>query len=646
MSSVGAADFDFTRSSPGGNRVTIKNAGRYSVCDDNLDDPNHYVNSKIADNSSAGRLAGAGGSPPNFAAVGAGPTGAGIANEAISEDSASYKAPMISFPLALALVEPGPAWIVERLARPERAPLPEVDGFEWDKPRAIAAAYEHIDYRIASGDVPQHGNRDDHVFRFLARMHGLGLSQDRAHQVYGELLDVSGGEAPDGWPDDPKTADKLRRIWGRISADNPPGSELRPIATETWADVKIDHPGAAAQKESAAEPTVWPEIRNARVHMSTVFEKPDFLWQDRLLANEPNLVTGLPGAGKTTLSENEAVYIAAGIPLFGYPTRPAHVYMLIGEDMDGTVRDNLMRIRQELGLDDAVLDKIDWRSVKSTKIPGGHLLASIDDQGRIDNKAFMRECIVPELQSYGGPVLFIVDPLEAFITLDRNKPRPAGVLSREWAEEICLLNNRQVTVQINDHPSNASVEADRHVSGDVQFRGGFSLTATLQAEKLIEVDGIKQKKLTYRTLKPRHAAETETVLYRIGSSPLLKTQPAKELDLAANMARVYRHVEERRAAGERSFMTNGNGTSPDRHGPDRIAGATGLSADLVRQALKRLVQIYVYKDERAGRGGTVDKRDPGGLMPGALASQHSLERWAPDMFVGLTIGPPGVLLGR
>ena len=39
--------------------------------------------------------------------------------------------------------------------------------------------------------------------------------------------------------------------------------------------------------------------------------------------------------------------------------------------------------------------------------------------------------------------------------------RPASALSREWAEKICLINNRQVTPQFNDHPSNASVEDKR-----------------------------------------------------------------------------------------------------------------------------------------------------------------------------------------
>ena len=130
----------------------------------------------------------------------------------------------------LANTEPAPAWILDRLARPDRrAPLAAVDGFEYDRPRSIAAAYGHMGHLVDTGDVPVDGNRDDHLYRFLARMHGIGVGKERAHALYDEFLQLSGGAAPDGWPNDEKSWAKIRRIWDGGGADNPPGSELAPL---------------------------------------------------------------------------------------------------------------------------------------------------------------------------------------------------------------------------------------------------------------------------------------------------------------------------------------------------------------------------------------------------------------------------------
>ena len=129
----------------------------------------------------------------------------------------------------LANTEPAPAWILDRLARPDRAPLAPVDGFEYDRPRSIAAAYGHVGHLVDTSDVPVDGNRDDHLYRFLARMHGIGIGKERAHALYDEFLQISGGTAPDGWPNDEKSWAKIRRIWDGGGADNPPGSELAPL---------------------------------------------------------------------------------------------------------------------------------------------------------------------------------------------------------------------------------------------------------------------------------------------------------------------------------------------------------------------------------------------------------------------------------
>lgn len=133
--------------------------------------------------------------------------------------------------LDFATFEPGPVWIDERLARSPVAVTASVDGFEPDQPRTLAAVYGYMRHLIDTGDVPQEGDRDDHLHRFLAKMHGLGASDDRAHALYDEFLQISGGVPPDGWPGDEKSWAKVRRIWeNKDGTYNAPGSELAPLA--------------------------------------------------------------------------------------------------------------------------------------------------------------------------------------------------------------------------------------------------------------------------------------------------------------------------------------------------------------------------------------------------------------------------------
>lgn len=111
-----------------------------------------------------------------------------------------------------------------------KQPVAPVEDFEFDRPRSIAAAWGHIDKLLRDSAVPVIHERDGHVFKFMAKMHGLGVGPERAHALYDEFLQISGGAAPDGWPSDPKTWDKIHRIWERGGSDNPPGSELLPLA--------------------------------------------------------------------------------------------------------------------------------------------------------------------------------------------------------------------------------------------------------------------------------------------------------------------------------------------------------------------------------------------------------------------------------
>lgn len=149
--------------------------------------------------------------------------------------------------------EPLPLWVAACVARIDRETAATPGGFAPDNLRTIAAAYGYMGRLIETGEVPEEGDRDEHLHAFLAKMHGLGTSEERAHALYDEFLQTSGGAAPDGWPNDEKSWAKIRRIWlnehGTYSA---PGSELSPLVIEPFAAV------------AGAEPELSPEERRWR----------------------------------------------------------------------------------------------------------------------------------------------------------------------------------------------------------------------------------------------------------------------------------------------------------------------------------------------------------------------------------------------
>lgn len=508
-----------------------------------------------------------------------------------------------------------------------------------DDPETIRWATAYLQDDIAAYGVPKEGNYSD----------------ARTYEIIGTLLD---GPQPGHSIKHDTIAELLQRHWAPLTFtrewikdktdrakqkdsayQNEPGCGPA-IIVHDWTPA-VD----AALAKAASEPIQWPDIAyNIGKVKHIAFPMPQWAVSERILAYRPNIVTGEPGAGKTTMAENEAICVAAGIPLLGAATMPMPVLMLVGEDGIGPVKENLLQMRQTLGVDESVLDRIVCISTLHRDIPGGTWLAHINDAGVVAETRFWAEYVRPMLLAYNGPVLFIVDPADTFVRLDRNSPKPAGAAGRIWGEGICRLNNGQVTLQVNDHPSNKSVETGRHVSGDVQFRASFACTSTLLTKERVVLNGIKQTEYEWQGLRIRYGAEGATRYFRIGDNPTFRLEPAQNLSLAATMARVYKHIEERREQGLRSHANSGNGLDTNRHGPCDMAQALRLPEQYVKAAIKRLIEVGVYVSRKAERTGPNKERDPGGLFPGPLTLMQRLSEWRLDMFVEIARHGPAIIV--
>jgi hypothetical protein len=367
-----------------------------------------------------------------------------------------------------------------------------------------------------------------------------------------------------------------------------------------FADVEIQ--AAAGEPGVEPEPISFPRgaalgsIRNAR------YPALKWVWQDRLRAFRGNLYTGDHGVGKTTLIENLAVAVAAGVPLLGHAVMQMPVYVLVAEDTEGEVRDDLIEIAASLGIDPSVIDDQIWvHSVLNNHAPGGDWLARIDDGGKVIWSPFWREAVLPDLiaHSRGGQCLFMVDPIDCFVPPNKFKPAAAGAYGRSFAQDIACLNGNQITPLFTDHPSVSSMEHGHHVGGDMQFRAGFAFAGTYKkVGDAVETAAGKEHRRELEVLKARRAAETKTTIYRLPTTRALSATGSMHRDQAAIRKRVYRLIIDRLAAGKNTGKTNRSG-----YGPRAIASVLALTEDEVAQALAALQDAQWLQYEIGAGGG-------------------------------------------
>jgi hypothetical protein len=494
---------------------------------------------------------------------------------------------------------PLPAWIPNTLGSSERLQAQTLTTeIELDLPDNIDRARQRLRSLVAADDVAHEGEGgDDRTYRLAAELLNLGLTPETVQAL---ILAEWNNHCDPPWSED-DLAEKVQNA--TRYAQNEPGSwgQLQGIP-EAWKAGAEANPPAPELPMPAFRS--WPSIRNAH------FDPPQWVWQDRLLAFEPNLYTGDAGVGKTTLAENLAAAVVCGIPLLGQQTRKMPVALLVAEDHYGPVRDNLRAIAHSFGVaEHDGLSDIHILSVKSDRVPGGHVLARISDDGRIDDTRFLREVVAPFLRSFNSEVLWIIDPLAEFVAFNNLSDIACRTLATSFLAECCAINGNRVTALVNDHPSKAGMAAGHHYAGSVQLKAAFSLMATLIGG---EWSGTltKQRKLSFVVKKGRYAADDKVDFYRVGSSPAFTLEGTPGHDPREIAGRVYRLVAERLDQGLRTGKDNRSD-----YGPGSVAHELGMEQRDVEKALSYCRgQGWLVYETGAGKGGR--DRTPSGWALG------------------------------
>lgn len=470
-----------------------------------------------------------------------------------------------------------PAWVAERAGPSERAKPRAAQGeVELDNPLALAQARAAVRGLVAKYGRPVEGEGSDATTYAAAAMsRDYGVSEETCLDL---LAEEWAPHFEREWLEE-----KIANAY-RYGQNEPGNAGLQP--SEWDAQAVAENP----------PPVVYPTIYTAKALSGMTFEPPQWIWQDRLLAFEPNLYTGDAGVGKTTLAENLAVAVAAGIPLLGADTMQQPVFLLVAEDAYGPVRDNLAAIRLAMKAPEGCLDDIHVLSVKDPRgrVHGGHRLCRIDDDGGVQDSAFMRECIAPHLAAV-GQCLFVLDPLAEFVSFDRTKDEACRALATTWLYDVAQIG--RVTPLVNDHPSKAAMREGFHYAGSTQLKAAFSLFATLIGGDW-SGNHERQRELTFSVEKGRYAGEQQTKLVRVSSSPAFQLANG---DLHApddNQAKVYLHILDRLDRGERTQSTDRG-----EYGPTAVAMALGMDRKTVDRAMMALkARGWLGYEARSGGG--------------------------------------------
>lgn len=506
-----------------------------------------------------------------------------------------------------AAVANGPAWIAERLGERNDSGWDAPDDVILDDPASVEWFREILAEDVELNGSPQEGDGSD----------------TRAYNLVGVARD---GDRR-GYTLTPETiADLLHEVWApHFDYDWLWGKAKRALDEHEYTNDPGCGPAGSPERYGAMPGTgqeifgtavqgiepapEMPRFKRASELRQMVFEPTRWIWDQRIVANKPNLLTGDGGAGKTTLAENLAVACAAGVPCLGAATMQSNVVLLLGEDGYQRIDANLDAIRQHYGLDPAVLDRIHVFSGEDESLPQGQpWLVQINDEGtRIEDSPFMREIIVPLLQSLAGPVLFVVDPLIQFAVFNQLADRAVGALARTWFKEVCRIAD--VTCLVNDHPSTSGMEKGRHYAGSKEMRNAFPNFSTLIAG---EWSGglARQKKLTLKGMRNRYGVEQTVEFYRNSNDgAVLKMQALPGQSPADHAARVYGYVIERHQRGQFTSRTDQGA-----HGPYHIGRDLGMDAKDARLAVEACLSagtlVYVHAS------GDGRNRVPAHLAPG------------------------------
>lgn len=275
-----------------------------------------------------------------------------------------------------------------------------------------------------------------------------------------------------------------------------------------------------------------------------------FLIHGILPENLPTLLYADGGIGKTTLSENMAVSIAAGLPFLGFKTKKAPVLLVLAEDDYGETKRRLLAICAARSIRLSDLPIHIWAR------PGrDSVIANVGDDGSYQDLPFAAS-LRAELAKHRGCFL-VLDSLSDIAIFDEIKRLAVNALCKRLLGGLC--RDFGCTILVLGHPSKSAMEDGRLYSGSTAFNNAVRQRLTLEKP-------------------PTHDPECTTRIFKVAKSnyaptlelPLILEDSVFHLASAATQVRrtederrqLFLLVKELLEQGQRIVRSNGNGLGP------------------------------------------------------------------------------------
>ncbi len=305
----------------------------------------------------------------------------------------------------------------------------------------------------------------------------------------------------------------------------------------------------------------------------------EYVISDFVLEGHPNLLYGDGGTGKTLLSLQMAVSIAAGIPFFGHQVKQLPVLLVLAEDDKGETRKRLLQICESYGLNLEDLPVHTWCR------PGqDSSLARISDDGDIQELPFLGE-LFQQMRDI-GQCFVLLDTVTDIANLDETKRPAVNTLAKKLLLPLC--RDTGSTMIVTAHPSKASMLDNSHYAGSTAWNNSFRSRLSLKKDK------DDTTKVTLEVAKANYGAEGKLELFHAGgilenvSSQSHADRNRRDLEL------VLETVSDMLARGLQIVRTNGGGQKP-KDVSDEILAEHNIRIDR-RQVLEHLNAL-----ERRGR---------------------------------------------
>jgi hypothetical protein len=362
------------------------------------------------------------------------------------------------------------------------------------------------------------------------------------------------------------------------------GEAGRAEADEAFRDAAAndnDPSGNRDDKESPTEPAKFPDPLSAADLLSGNWPKTQYIVDGLVMQGVPNTFNADGGTGKTIVSTQFGVAVAAGLPIFGRSTIQSPVLLMLSEDAEYITQKRIKAAAERLGVaDPAALPLHTW-----CLLGYDVSLAKISDQGVIAKLAFYR-ALDERLTAIGPGCFVVLDSLVDVVQMDMNMPAPANAFFKRLLLSLCQKHRATILVLV--HPSKASMADGSWSPGTLAMKNAVRNSIAMR----------KEKGKMYRTLwslKHNYGGDDETRLYFddplfTNTKPTDSTNPQVQLEAAV----LDYVIETIRANKVNVTRTNqGGGCTPRQIAAD-------IGASLGREIEWQVVQRVMYAAERNG----------------------------------------------